>query len=94
MPKVREMIRARRNEDVRWEISDDSGRVVGWVVQHRIGRASRWFYRAVGIDPEGNRVDLENSGDREERIALVLAFSRDPDPWRGIHWHPERGGRS
>lgn len=84
---VREMIRTRRNEDQRWEVSVD-GRVVGWVRAHKIGRSSSTFYEAKGIDPSGRVIDLENSTDRDERIRVVVAFHDDPEPWRGIHWHP------
>jgi hypothetical protein len=84
---VREMIRTRRDEMPRWEVSVD-GCVVGWVRAHRIGRGFTTFYEAMGIDPEGDHIDLENSTDRDERVRIVVAFHEDPEPWRGIHWHP------
>ncbi len=84
---VREMLRSKRDEMPQWEVSND-GRVVGWVRSLRIGHSSVTFYEAIGIDPSGERVSLECSGDRDERILVVVAFGEDPEPWRGIHWHP------
>jgi hypothetical protein len=31
-------------------------------------------FEAIGIDPEGNHVNLENSGARDERIDVVVRF--------------------
>lgn len=84
---VREMRRTRLRELPRWEVSVDT-RVVGWVQAHMIGRSSVVFYKATGIDPEGRPIDLENSANLDERVEVVVAFHRDPEPWRGIHWHP------
>lgn len=84
---VREMIRTRRSEMPRWEVSQD-GHVIGWVEAHRIGNASATFYKAWGIGPSGEVVNLENSTDRDERVRVVVAFHENPEPWRGVHWHP------
>lgn len=89
---IREMIRTREREMPRWEVSID-GRVIGWVRALRIAGANLTFYEATGIDPDGASVVLECSSDREERIARVIVFDEDPEPWRGVHWHPRDGGR-
>jgi len=80
---VREMHRTRMFDHPQWEISV-VGRVVGWVRVHKIARSSVMFYEATGIDPDGNHVILESSGDREQRIETVVAFDRDPEPWRNM----------
>lgn len=84
------MIRTRRSEMPRWEASGD-GRVIGWVKAHWIGHASATFYKAYGIDPSGEVVNLENSTDRDERVRVVVGFNEDPEPWRGMHWHLRYG---
>ena len=79
MDEIRLMIPTRRNGLPGWEISRD-GHVIGWVRQWSASTSSRPFYRAIGIDPEnGNRVNLENSGDREERIHAVHEFQDHPE---------------
>lgn len=77
--QVRLMIPVRRNDPPEWEISLD-GHVIGWVRQWRPSTSSRPFYRAIGIDPDtGQRVNLENSADRDERIQTVHDFHDHPE---------------
>jgi hypothetical protein len=79
MDEIRLMIPARRNDLPEWEISRDH-QVIGWVREWHPSTSSRPFYRAIGIDPDnGNRVNLENSGDREERIQVVKEFHDHPE---------------
>ena len=47
-------------------------------------------YEATGIDSDGHHIDPENSTDRDERIGVGVVFYKDPEPWRGVHWHPRR----
>jgi hypothetical protein len=76
---IRPMIPARRNDLPEWEISLDH-QVIGWVREWHASTSSRPFYRAIGIDPDnGNRVNLENSSDRDERVQAVQAFHDYPD---------------
>ena len=87
--QMRRMLPSKRDELPRWELTRD-GRIIGWVRSLRIGHSTPMFYEAIGVDPAGERVSLECSGDRDERIAQVAAFDVDPEPWRGVHWHPRQ----
>ena len=79
MAEIRLMIPARRNDPLEWEISRDH-QVIGWVREWHASTGSRPFYRAIGIDPEnGNRVNLDSSGDRDERIRAVHEFHDHPE---------------
>ena len=81
MDEIRLMIPSRRNDLPEWEINRN-GQVIGWVRQWSASTSSRPFYCAIGIDPKnGNRVNLESSGDRDERIRAV----------HEVHDHPEAG---
>jgi hypothetical protein len=76
---VRLMIPARRNDLPEWEISRDQ-HVIGWVREWHASTSTRPFYRATGIDPDtGQRVALESSADRDERIQAVQDFHEHPD---------------
>lgn len=79
MDEIRLMIPARRNDLPEWEISLDH-QVIGWVREWHASTSSQPFYRAIGIDPENtNRVNLESSGDRNERIQTVHEFHDHPE---------------
>ena len=76
---VREILRAKRDDMPRWEVSSE-GRVVGWVRSLRIGHSSVRFYEAIGIDPRGEQGSLECGGDRDERVRVVVAFHEHRSP--------------
>jgi hypothetical protein len=79
MDEIRLMIPARRNNSPEWEISRDH-QVIGWVREWHASTSSRPFYRAIGIDPDnGNKVNLENSCDRDERIQALQEFHDHPE---------------
>lgn len=79
MDKIQLMIPSRSNGLPEWEISRN-GQVIGWVQQWHPSTSSRPFYRGIGIDPKnGNRVNLESSGDRDERIRAVHEFHDHPE---------------
>jgi hypothetical protein len=93
MVDLRLMIPKRRDDRPQWEVRRDE-KVVGWVVEHTIGRSSAVFYRATAVHPDtGELVNLENSTDREERVARIEDFLDDPNKYRGIHWRPVNGTR-
>jgi hypothetical protein len=85
-PKVRKMMPRRERDLPEWEVSID-GSVVGWIRQHKIGRAISTFYNATAIyPPTGQLVNLENSIDFDERLAVIVAFVEDPERFRGVHF--------
>ena len=93
MVDLRLMIPKRRGDRPGWEVRRGE-KVVGWVVEHTIGRSSAVFYRATAVHPDtGELVNLENSTDREERVARIEGFLDDPNKYRGIHWRPVNGNR-
>jgi len=54
--EIRLMAPERRSSMPRWELKRD-GRIIGWIQEIRIGRATRHFFKAIGVDPEnGDRV--------------------------------------
>jgi hypothetical protein len=86
---IREQHPQRRHQRPIWEITGDDGQLVGWVREHTVGRSSSIFYRAIGVHPTTREhVTLESSTDLQERIAKAIDFHRDPDGYRGLHWHP------
>lgn len=92
MDEIRLMIPARRHDLPEWEISRDH-QVIGWVREWHASTSSRPFYSAIGIDPDnGNRVNLESSGDRDERIQAVHEFHDHPEasPHRRLRFIPRR----
>jgi hypothetical protein len=67
---------ATRHSLPEWEVSFDR-QVIGYVRERH--HKSIIFYEAIGIHPTtGDRVSLELSTEREERIEVVLGFWRDP----------------
>lgn len=69
-----------RHRPPEWEVTDDNGRVVGWIEQHSIPTAGRPFFNLVGLHPTtGERIPLELSADIDERLAKLERFLADPD---------------
>ena len=92
MVTIREVLPQRRFQRPLWELLDERGRLVGWVREHVIRGSSSVFYKAIGVHPgTGEHVTLESSTDRQERIDCILRFVADPEPFRGVHWHPRPG---
>jgi hypothetical protein len=77
MVETRLMLPSKRNASPEWEVKLD-GTVIGYVHEKKLGGASRPFYEAVGILPNGEQQRLELSNDFDERVALIAAFHRDP----------------
>jgi hypothetical protein len=81
-----------RNRLPEWEITDETGVVVGWIEQHEIPTASRPFYMLRAIHPEtGETIPLELSADRDERLAKLAAFRAHPD---AFHMHYPSSSRA
>jgi hypothetical protein len=53
---------------------------VGWIEEHQIPTADRVFYNLTGLHPvTGERVPLELSADRDERLRTLESFLAEPD---------------
>lgn len=69
-----------RHQPPEWEVTDDEGKVVGWIEQHSIPTASRPFYNLTALHPvTGERIPLELSADLDERLAKLQSFLVNPD---------------
>jgi hypothetical protein len=69
-----------RHRPPEWEVTDDDGRVVGWVGERHFPTADRPFYDLAGVHPgTSERVELQLSADLGERLAKLEEFLRDPD---------------
>jgi hypothetical protein len=84
MPIRKMLPRTRRpTEQPAWELTDDRGKVVGWVEARSLRGARDVFYKAIGVHPEtGARVSLELSADYWERCAVVYDFHEHPERYR------------
>lgn len=61
-------------------MTDEAGKVVGWVEQHIIPTAGRPFFMLTALHPTtGERIPLELSTDLDERLAKLEHFLTDPD---------------
>lgn len=70
----------RRHDPPSWEVTDASGAVVGWVEERHLGSGAKTFYALTGVHPAtGERIELQLSTDREERIQKLQDFLSDPD---------------
>ncbi len=85
---LREMVPAKRDALPEWEVSLH-GTVIGWVKEERVGRSTRPFFRATGIHhASGERVNLELSTDRAERVETICQFWVDPlTSEQHLPWH-------
>jgi hypothetical protein len=53
---------------------------VGWIEEHHIPTAGRPFYALTGLHPvTGERIPLELSADRDERLQTLASFLAEPD---------------
>jgi hypothetical protein len=70
----------RRHDPPEWEVSDDSGAVVGWIEERHLPTAGRPFFALAGVHPvTGERIELQLSADRDERLRVLARFLVDPD---------------
>jgi hypothetical protein len=88
-PEVTELAPTKAHPGPRWQVLL-RGEPVGWIRRHRIGKASRWFYAASALAPDGSVVELESSTVFETRVTVIVDFALDPERYRGVHWHPKR----
>ena len=79
------MLPEKRHSLPRWELTRE-GQIVGWIQEIQIGRATRHFFKATGIDPEnGNHVNLETSTNFDDRVQAVNNFQNHPE--QSAHRH-------
>lgn len=78
--------RGRRVPLPRWEVTDDDGRVLGWVRTVLMPGCRSTFYEARVVHDKGREVSLEMSTDRNERIAVIRDFAAHPERYaRHVH---------
>jgi hypothetical protein len=81
-----------RNRPPEWEVTDETGAVVGWIEQRDIPTSSRAFYSLRAVHPvTGETIPLELSTDVQERLERLSQFRDDPDRF---HMHYPSGTRA
>lgn len=92
------MLPEKRHSLPRWELTRE-GQIVGWIKEIQVGRATRHFFNATGIDPKnGNHVNLESPTGFEDAVRAIDDFRDHPEKSvhrsSGIIRHESPGPRS